>query len=68
MMKLNIRLQNGEEIQATTAEWLAAIISEMRPEAQARVFERMRRSKSYFTTPGSYVIQAEGGVIGAGRE
>ncbi len=62
-MNLRIRLPNNEEIQAPVEEWLAALIAESSPRVQARIFQRIRAKTVFYRTPGSYILQAEGGFL-----
>jgi hypothetical protein len=62
-MKLKVRLQNGEEIEAYTEEWLAALISELPRDVAERVFTRIRNKSLRYSTPGSHILHAEPGVL-----
>ena len=64
MANLRIRLRNGEELQAPTEEWVAALVLLLDPVSQARLFEVMRRKNVAYSTPGHYRLEAEGGILG----
>jgi len=62
-MNLKIRLQNNEEIEARSEEWLAAILLEMPEEIRTRVYERIRKKNVFYSTPGSHILHAESGFL-----
>ena len=63
-MRLKVRLENGEEIEARTEEWLAALIVMLPPPQRDALCERVRKKLVAYSTPGSYILHAEGGLIG----
>lgn len=63
-MKLRVRLENGEEIEARTEEWLAALVVMLPREQREALCERVRKKVVAYSTPGSHVLRAEGGLIG----
>jgi len=60
LRRLCIRLPNGEEVTAPTEEWVAALIVMLPEPARQAIFERVRKKIIGYTTPGSYVLRAEG--------
>lgn len=63
-MKLKVRLPNGEEVEARTEEWLAALIVMLPPPQREALCDRVRRKMVAYSTPGSHVLHAEGGLVG----
>jgi hypothetical protein len=66
-MKLCIKLENGREVEARTEEWLAALIVILPKEQRAALIERVEKKLVAYSTPGSHILHAEGGVFGFGR-
>lgn len=62
-MNLQVRLENGEEIKAPLAEWVAGIIQLLTPQQRAQLCESMRKKIIGYQTPGSHILRAEGGLI-----
>jgi hypothetical protein len=63
-MKLCVKLPNGEEITAPTEEWLAAFIVMLPPPDREALCARVRKKVVAYSTPGSHILRAEGGLIG----
>ena len=63
-MKLKVRMPNGEEIEARTEEWLAALIVMLPPPQREALCNRVRKKLVAYSTPGSHILHAEGGLIG----
>lgn len=63
-MKLKVRMENGEEMEARTEEWLAALIVMLPPAQRAVLCDRVRKKLIAYSTPGSHILHAEGGLIG----
>lgn len=63
--KLAIGLPNQEVVTAEIFEWITALLLELPPQYREKVFNRVKRGKVFYQTPGSYVIQAEGLKIGS---
>jgi len=63
-MKLKVRMPNGEEIEARTEEWLAALIVMLPPPQREALCDRVRKKLVAYSTPGSHILHAEGGLIG----
>ena len=62
-MKLKIKLQNDLELEAEIEEWVAAVLLEMDLPTRSKVYERILKKNTFFTTPGRYVLKAEGGTL-----
>lgn len=45
-------------------EWVAALIALLPPEHQALVCDRVEKKLIAYSTPGSHILHAEGGLIG----
>lgn len=66
-MKLKVRLENGSEVEARTEEWLAALVV-MLPKAQRDALcDRVAKKMVAYSTPGNYILHAEGGLIKVGK-
>ena len=63
-MRIRIRLQNGKEVEARTEEWVAAIVAMLPPAQQQALCERVEKKLIGYSTPGSHILHAEGGLVG----
>lgn len=61
MPVLEVTLPNDTTVQATTEEWIAAILSVLTPEQQTKIFHVVQQKRVFVRTPGSYILHAEKG-------
>lgn len=66
-MKLRVRMENGSEVEARTEEWLAALVVMLPKEQRDALCERVAKKMVAYSTPGNYILHAEGGFIGLGK-
>ena len=63
-MKLRVRLRNGYEVEGPPEQWLAALIATLPEATREAVAARVDKRLVTYSTPGNYVLRAEGGVYG----
>jgi hypothetical protein len=63
-VEIEIILPNHVAVKARTEEWLVAILEELPPEIRFRVVDRVMKRTVVVSTPGSYIMKAEPGIIG----
>jgi hypothetical protein len=49
-------------------EWVAALVAMLPPQHQQALCERVEKKLIWHQTPGSYILHAEGGIIGLDRK
>jgi hypothetical protein len=64
-VNINIKLQNGLEVQGRTEEWLVAILRVLTPQQRDQVFASVAGKVIAYQTPGSYILHAEPGSLSA---